>query len=86
MKEVSCYDKLLSVLIRGFYIFLPRQDQQYTFLLSLNKMELLDLVDIHFRPCSGRSNPQFSFIKYVNRDQVVEKYENNCNFLSIFHE
>lgn len=84
LKEGSCYDQLLSVLTRGFYVFLPRQDQQYAFLLSLNKIELLDLVDIHFRTCSSRSTPQLSFIKNINKEHIVQKYENNSNFNAIF--
>lgn len=84
LREGEAHDQLLVVLLRGFYLFFPKQEQQYAFLLGLLKIEFVDLVDFHFRPFSNRHSLFQSFIEELRVDQVVERYENGSDFDKFF--
>lgn len=84
MREGETHDQLLLVLQRGFYLFFPRQEQQYAFLLSLSRLEFVDLVDFHFRPFSNRRTLFQSFIEELRADQVVDRFDNGADFDKFF--
>lgn len=84
LKESDAHDQLLTVLLRGFYIFFPRQEQQYGFILSLVRLEFCDFVDFHFKSLSNRHTLFQSFIEELRVEQTAERYENGTDFDKYF--